>query len=910
MSTGKSSRTRKRSATQKAGDQKTLLSAALLKTVDLGIGAIIFVAPHLFGGRHPLGRFVIVALCVATAIAWFARQFVLPQAKATRVVAWIVPVLASLVVVFQLVPIPAEWMPILSPRLAELLPLWSDASSTAPHIGTWQTLSLAPEETRLALATLIAYALLFVTLSERLETTDDIARLMKMIGLSAVVVAGFGIIQYFTSNGKFFWFYDYPFTNTDSVLKAGFTNRNHFAHFLVLGLAMLLGWVMLERHSANPKSRRSQASNSSQRWSTNHSTSPVNSWSIAALLLLVACTILASLSRGGILAMAAAILVATVIYTRAKLFTSNHLMAGGLMVVLAMAALSISGKYGDVTNRLDGLVSQEIHEIDSIATRQTIWNANLESIRAGWLTGSGAGTHRFIYPAYLSEPADMEYTHAENGYLQIATENGLPGVILLAVTIFTCCYWCIATLRNADRNAQLQILTGSIAAALAASVVHSIVDFVWFIPACTCTTLLLVAALLRMYELSRSVPCRSTTNSHLAPITRFNISLGVTLSGVWAVATLLAPGQTALEWDTYLRASLASKSSAAQQTFASARQQETLNESENLNSSSMLKHLTSIVRDYPQSARAQARLAALLLGTFEKLQLASDNAMPVSQIREAAQASQFQSADQLRGWLRKAFGEHCRLLYQAHYHARRALELCPLQGESYLCLAELCFLEGSSEAAYDTYAQQGLIVCPCDSELLFAVGKKELIAGNETEALRHWTKSFRGAGTHRNHIIHLSASGMPASRFLEVYAPEWDTLDSVWNTYRLTGNPAELEVILSYASNLAVEATSDMPPHAASGVWLSLAKMQLELTGPQVAVKSLQQGYLLSPDRFAIRYELGKCLMALEEFTAAESHLQWCYQQFPNNPKIRRDLERATRGTLQQLARSTQTRLH
>ena len=65
---------------QKAGDQETPISAALLKTVDLGLGAIIFVAPHLFGGRHPLGRFVIVALCVVTAIAWFARQLVLPHA--------------------------------------------------------------------------------------------------------------------------------------------------------------------------------------------------------------------------------------------------------------------------------------------------------------------------------------------------------------------------------------------------------------------------------------------------------------------------------------------------------------------------------------------------------------------------------------------------------------------------------------------------------------------------------------------------------------------------------------------------------------------------------------------------------------------------------------------------------------
>ena len=74
-------------------------------------------------------------------------------------------------------------------------------------------------------------------------------------------------------------------------------------------------------------------------------------------------------------------------------------------------------------------------------------------------------------------------------------------------------------------------------------------------------------------------------------------------------------------------------------------------------------------------------------------------------------------------------------------------------------------------------------------------------------------------------------------------------------------------------------------------------------------LKSLEQAYLLSPDRFDIRYELGKCLLASEQFAAAESHLQWCNQNIPMNPAIRRDLQKATRGTMEQLARTNQTRL-
>lgn len=902
MSTGKSSRNRQRIASPEGVALESPLSAALLKTVDLGLGAVVFVAPYLLGGRHPLGHFVIMACCVATAIAWFARQLISTNPTWTHFSAWIVPSLAALVVVLQLVPIPAEWMPTLTPRLQEILPLWSGAEGNG--LGSWRTLSLAPEETRLALATLVAYGLLFVTAVQRLESTADILRLMRMIGLSAVGVACFGVVQYFSSNGKFFWFYENPFTNTSSILKAGFTCRNHFAHFLVLGLAMLLAWVMLKRHSQSTPSpaSRPHGGKSDQHWRVSHDSTGVATWLLVALLVLVACTILASLSRGGILAMATVVLVSTASYARARLLTTNHWAIGGLLMVLAMAALSLSGKYTDVSNRLDDFVSQDIRELDSLVNRQAIWSANLSAIRAGWLTGSGAGTHRFIYPIYLAEPSNVEYTHAENGYLQIATENGLPGMLLLGATIILCAYWVISTQRNARGNTQVQIMNGGLAAALAASVVHSLVDFVWFIPACIATTILLIAALLRLHQLITPARRPRGGRCQLTPLTRFNLALGVTLSGVWAISILLAPAKTALEWDSYLRASLAN-----QRSSDAARQRMSLAESEDVNKSSMLEHLTNVVREYPQSARAQSRLAGNLLTSFEDLQRGSDNAMPISQIRDAALASKFQSGQQLRNWLRQAFGEHIQLLYQAHYHASRALELCPLQGEAYLCLAELSFLEGSSPAAYQRYAQQGIQVSPCDCELLFGVGKNQLLVGHQAEAIRLWAKAFRGSGKHRLHVARLSATWMTASEFLEAYQPKWDALETVWSVYKESSSSADREALLAYANHQVEVAMPTMTPTAAGKAWLVLARMQKELSGQHVALQSLEQAYLLDPNSFSIRYELGKCLLSLDQFTPAESHLRWCFDHYPENATIRNDLQKAIRGSMQQLARTTQT---
>ena len=736
MSTRNSSRTRQRSAAPSRSRRNPPLADALLKTVDLGLGTLLFVSPHLFGGKHPYGRLVVVALCVVVAIAWFARQMLLSDAKWTRSRVGAIPLLALAAVVLQLVPLPASWLGLLSPRIGELLPLWSANPESGPLLGTWQTLSLSPEDTRLALATLVAYALLFVTVVQRIETLADITRLMRLLGLSAAVVAGLGFVQYYTANGKFFWFYEYPFSSTANEIKAGFTCRNHFAHFLVLGLPMLLGWLMLQRHTDSaPRARKS-----GNHWHSHSEPTPLMAWLLGGLVLLVSSAILASLSRGGTLALGSVLLVVAGVYARAGLINSSHFTAGGLLLVLVMALLSVSGKYSDVTNRLDDLVAQNVQENRSVVSRQTIWAANLAAIRAGGLTGSGAGSHRFIYPVYLNEPADLEYTHAENGYLQIVTENGLPGLLLLLTTIATCGGMVVATLRNAHRKPQAQIIAGALAAALVASLVHSCVDFVWFIPACLCATLVLMACLVRLYQLTLPVVAHRTS---LAPISRFNLTLAASLAGIWAVATVVPPARTSLAWEGYLLGSLANQRTSARELLASDRQQASLAESDELNGISMLEHLVQVVRDYPHMAKAQARLAAVLLGNFEQQQRHSENAMPISQIREAALASGFASQQELRTWLLQAFGEHSRLLFQAQYHARCAVALCPLQGEAYQCLAELCFLDPNPAANYQAFAQQALRVRPCDPDVLFAVGKNELIAGHDQQAIERWKMAYR-----------------------------------------------------------------------------------------------------------------------------------------------------------------------
>ena len=66
-------------------------------------------------------------------------------------------------------------------------------------------------------------------------------------------MAVFGLVQYLTANGKFFWFYTHPFSNTFIGVKGSFANKNHFAHFLALGVGPLIWWLL---HASRRKRSR------------------------------------------------------------------------------------------------------------------------------------------------------------------------------------------------------------------------------------------------------------------------------------------------------------------------------------------------------------------------------------------------------------------------------------------------------------------------------------------------------------------------------------------------------------------------------------------------------------------------------------------------------------------------------
>jgi len=878
--------------------RSTASSAAdwCLSIVDWGIAAIVLVAPFFFGGRHLLGRFVFIALTCIVSIAWLTHQAMKRDARWTPTFAHALGLAAIGLVALQLVPLPAEWINWLSPRNQTLLPLWNSSTNSSVAFGDWPSLSLAPQNTKLALATLIAYYLLFVTASQRLRNLSDIQLLLKLVALSALLMGCFGLLQYLTSNGRFFWFYEYPFTSTNFPVKGSFTCRNHFAHFLTLGIGPLVASIVLAKTNKSSKSTWS-----SQPSKSNPLLTFRNALCIGCIVLAVG--VLMTLSRGGAMAAVTAAVVVVALYLRQGLLTGGHLYGIAVMGLVVVGLLSV-GNYDIFSSRLEDFKSGSVEELDSHSGRRRIWNANYEAIKQGGLFGAGAGSHREIYPAYLQESFRKEYTHAENSYLQIVTENGWLGLGLMGSTVFCVLTWCWRAVRVAG-DKQQAALAGAVVASLIASLVHAAVDFVWFIPACLSLALLLAACALRLAQLGTTNPQRHIETSPVWQRSRW-IALATiaVLASTYAVTVAIKPAAASLSWDKYLLA--ASKNSEAnhQQLKELKTDTEQSDAQHMINEMLILQLEDTVLRD-PQFARASARLATQYLKLFESNQRVSPNAMPIEQIRGAVIASKFDSSRSLKAWLTTALGKNSVNLYRAHYYARRAVQLCPLQGEAYLILAKLCFLEGKGNAGVDAYVQQGLRLRPKNGSVLFDSGWQYLHLGETNRAIKLWQAVYQQPEPRRLQIIQHLASGVSAPMFIALFQPDWHTLPYIWKRYREIGTPEDWQALLAHGLIAAQQEQSDHSGFGAARIWLKLSNMHTEIGDLPQSLACLASAYQLAPDDYSVRRALGRTLLNAGRLAEAQPHLRWCLSRNPENPRLRGELVKATKQTYRpQMARS------
>jgi len=843
-------------------DDRSSADRLLLSAVDMGLAGVIFVAPYFMGGRHPLGELVLVALALLASVAWFVRQALLAgSVRWTRCAAELVLLAGLGLVLLQLVPLPSAAFEILSPHSADTLPLWNPAAGAAQTLGEWNQVTMLPEATRAGLVMFLTYALLFLVCVQRLGRVEDVERMIGWMAISAGMMAAFGIVQYLFSNGRFLWFYEHPSRNTYDAVTGPFINKNHYAHLLALGVGPLV-WA-LQRGIGRMRSPAGRGFGSN---TASGATGRVIMLAIALGLVLFAG--LMTLSRGG----AAALLLATAVsvvalYRAEKIGRRGVLGIAGACLVMS-AALAIHG-YQQVSQRLDDYATGSIEDLDPVNARRKLWEADGKGAVDYLPAGTGVGSHREVYPMYYGGIAGIEFTHAENGYLQVALETGLPGLVLLLSGLGLCGLWCLRGLRSRAADERLFLLSAAVSAGLAVSAAHSLVDFPWYIPSLMAMTCLLAACAFRLAQFA--LPSNRTNTSNRCQSSQVFLSKGVCaaavaailLAGAWMSHDRFCAAMAAPHWDSYLSCKFRIAEGAAP----------------TLSEAAEVEHLREIVRWTPDSATAHLRLARLYLRCFSREQEQAENKMPLSQIRDAAIASrsQLQSRAQLEEWLKRAVGEPYRYLDLALWHTHRGLALCPLKGEGYANLAELCFLEGGDAAMTSACVAQGLKVRPYDGTLLLAAGGECFLAQKFDQAIGYWKLVMQNNLEEKLQLVKiLAASGVPLDFVVESFSPPTPALASLLQEYAAVATSRQLHDARSrYAQLLAADASLSTCK-APAALWLRAGQTHEQLNDPDQALRCLSQAIASDPTNYEAHATLAEFGMAHGRYAEAEEHFGWC----------------------------------
>lgn len=831
----------------------------LLRVGDLGLGICFLMTPLILGGRHDVGRFAYAVGALLSGVGVFGCHALRGErANAPR---WLLAILfaAIALVAVQTLPMPTALLGI-GPDASQWLPLWG----ADEPLGAWRTLSFAPAATREGLALLVAHGVLLLAFLGRLRTIDDVQTLLRCLAAAAFGMTLLAFAQYVVPNGRMLWVYDHPHRDFGEAIQGTFANKNHFAHFALLGMGPMLWLAMATRRRV-----------SSHRASPN--VVSLKAVALAALVALVV-AVFASQSRGGVAALSIASMAGIAVAWRAGVMELKHVAVLSLVVVGGFVGVSAFG-YERISARMSDLTSGSLQQLDAGESRRLIWAANVEAFLASPWVGFGAGSHADVYPLFLNAPTTREFTHAESGYLQIASETGSAGLVLLLM-LFGCLAMTVArgSLRSHDTDTVwlwVAVITG-----LVASAVHSTVDFVWYLPGLMAPTLGLVAAAIRLDQLGAEPDQERLASPHWGYLP----SGGVAAMGCFAILTLLGPARGAADWDRYLRTTASVRGMVSKLAErGDARTDPHLEAAILASTDRMVETLACVVAANPNNARAHLRLARRLLQSDETRSASGDHAMGIDVVRDAVLNGGFANHYEMQRWLDVAFGTRAESFRRAYAHAKAAIRRGPLQGEAYLVLNTLSFLDPRQQPSV-RLVDQALTVRPYDGDVLYEAGLARWLERQPAECLALWRRSVQRPGVHQLKLMSFYAATRPASAMLADLDPGSAATGLALQVYQRRGDADDLIAICEHASveaRRASKAVTDTP-EAIAERWRQVSATLRLVDRAEEAVEPASRAVELAPQWFPARQELAAAYYALERFNDADPHIRWCLARRPD----------------------------
>jgi O-antigen ligase len=333
-------------------------------------------------------------------------------------------------------------------------------------------LSADPHATWREALKLLAVAAFFLVCYNTYRTRAQAQRALWTMIATGTLVSLFGIVQRVTWNHRLYWIgpeieHGAPF--------GPFVNRAHFAGLMVVIVPLALALVIARtRLASKPNTRRHRRPRTwgdrLREWNSREADSTNL---IPFLVLVMGGAALVSGSRGGVVALLAALVAMTVgSLAHGRSWSGRATGLALLTILIVLAGVWIGGDifYGTVER-----LAAELERPEE-STRVLIWADALGLWRDAPVLGTGLATFGVAFPRFRTIQAPLVFTHAESDWVQLLTDTGVVGLALALAGVASLGLALLGRYRHADsRWARALALAGLVA--LGGTVVQGIANY-------------------------------------------------------------------------------------------------------------------------------------------------------------------------------------------------------------------------------------------------------------------------------------------------------------------------------------------------------------------------------------------------------------------------------------------------
>jgi O-antigen ligase len=426
-------------------------SAWLRQGLRVVVIGLLTAAPFAFGAVEPWAYFSLIGIAAATGVlswahAHWARSHGVQVARVpqTRLLVALIALVA-----IQIVPLPPAWLSRLSPGSFQ----YYDFLSLVP-VRTWHSISVSPVNTARGLLFLVAMSLLYATVVRDFQESRWRRRLAAAVVVAASVMTVEALIQAGSHDPTRIYGIWKP--TWDWAVFGPYVSKNSFAGYVVMAIPLAMAWAGQSLGELREKWRRRRVG-----WvalGDREGTAMIRSSALVALLIV---GLIASRSRGGIMAFVLSALAVPLLLRRRRwaIAAAITLLAGAVVVV---ALKDVDLAKGAERGLRD--------------SRFAVWQDAIRMAPDFPALGSGLNTFGTIYRRYQRVWPSIWFGEAHNEYLQILIETGVAGFSLFGILLWR-------LLRTAHGNATQGVIHSGVFGGLLALSFHNLVDFNWQIPA-------------------------------------------------------------------------------------------------------------------------------------------------------------------------------------------------------------------------------------------------------------------------------------------------------------------------------------------------------------------------------------------------------------------------------------------